>query len=68
MESKKIVRHINVGGDLGDAAEDAMTQAGINTDNGLPPDAVVINNSLLPSRVFAIKASSFTLHRSPQRT
>lgn len=50
MESKKIVRHVNVGGELGAAAEDAMTQAGISTDNGLPPDAVVINNSMLPSK------------------
>lgn len=50
MESRKIVHNVNVGGDLGSAAQDAMAQAGISTNNGLPAGAVVINNSLLPSK------------------
>ena len=50
MESKKIVRHVNVGGELGAAAEDAMTQAGMSSASQMPEDAVVINNAMLPSK------------------
>ncbi len=49
MESKKIIRNVNVGGELGSAAEDAMTQAGVGVSQ-MPEDAVIINNSMLPSK------------------
>lgn len=63
MESRKIVRNVNVGGELGSAAEDAMRQADIQAESSIPKDAVLINYSMLPSK--GIKYNGAKIYITP---
>lgn len=65
MESRKI-QHAVIGGDLGTATSDVMTQEGIQQNNAnIPSDAVMINADLLPSKGRYYKAPLYVSELSP---
>lgn len=65
MESRKI-QHAVIGGDLGTATSEVMTQEGIQQNNAnIPSDAVMINADLLPSKGMYYKAPLYVSELSP---